>query len=119
MRQTHRPCHKVGKKSEVCVRLEKFLAEGVIGGMEDFYDAGNIDLGVFRLWVIAMNQQRGKREQKQKGDVFPLHAAFLNSWNRESPRPHAFAGQSGSTSLGFSSQGRSRGAGILGVNRRS
>jgi hypothetical protein len=32
-----------------------------------------------------MNQQRGKREQKQKGGVFPLHAAFLNLWNRESP----------------------------------
>ena len=48
--------------------------------MKNFYDAGDVDFGVFRERMVAVNEEGRNGERAQNGRVFSLHADF---WPRK------------------------------------
>ena len=54
----HRGRNQVRKQSEASLGLEEFCVIGKQLGMDDFFHAGKVDLGVFRVRVITMYRYR-------------------------------------------------------------
>lgn len=55
-------CHEAREDCEVSVCFKELLAKRKEGGIENLGDAGDVDLGVFRVWMIAVNKQSRARK---------------------------------------------------------
>jgi hypothetical protein len=60
--------NEIGKKREAGMRCEKFPAHRKKFGMQNSFDAGQVDFRVFGVGMISLHQNRACRQQQQDAE---------------------------------------------------
>ena len=63
VRDANRGGHQVWEQRHAGMRLEEFLANREQRVVQKVFDAGQINLGIFGIWMVAVNKKSGDAEQ--------------------------------------------------------